>query len=142
MSTDSHCAKSMFLVIQKKLGLLKSNGGIVDRYWSWSTTDSWSKRIFQSILVRTAPARSVMRSQCIFFQQDNLPRHCTAFSPKMSVTAPDCEGEPIHTGPLKLVWLNSLCPASLYVRALPKWCCCCVDCVHRSPLATIRIATV
>jgi len=53
-SADSHFVKSIFLVIQKKFGLLKSNGEISDRYRSWSTADNWPDRRFQSIL-RTKP---------------------------------------------------------------------------------------
>jgi len=67
VSADSHFVKSIFLVIQKKIGLLKSNGDILDRYLSWSTADNWHERRFQSIL-RTKPVGSIMRSRCLFFQ--------------------------------------------------------------------------
>ena len=92
VSADSHFLKSILLVIQKKIGLLKSNGNISDRYRSWSTADNWPDRRFQSIL-RTKPVGSIMRSRCIFFQQDDLPRFSMAFFARTLVAAPGSKGE-------------------------------------------------
>jgi len=74
-----------------------------------------------------------MRSRCIFFQQDDLPRFSMASFARTPVAAPGGEGEPILTEPIKVVRRNSVCLPSVYGRSMPSdwmlsWPGSCVDC--------------